>query len=88
MIGNTGGVSHAAGLIGRGHARSIAIVAALALSLSACASVQPWERGTLARPEMQLDPNPLQTGLYEQVYDSKEAAGGGTRAAGAGCGCN
>ena len=37
---------------------------------------------------MQLDPNPLQTGLYEQVYDSKEAASGGTKAEGAGCGCN
>ena len=64
------------------------LAAVLALILSACASVQPWERGTLARPEMQLDPNPLQTGLYEQVYDSKEAAGGGTKTAGAGCGCN
>ena len=63
-------------------------VTALALCLCACASVQPWERGTLARPEMQLDPNTLQTGLYEQVYDSKEAASGGTRTAGAGCGCN
>ena len=62
--------------------------AALALWLSGCASVQPWERGRLARPEMQLDPNPLQTGLYEQVYDSKEAAGGGASTAGAGCGCN
>ena len=60
----------------------------LALCLGACASVQPWERGTLARPEMQLDPNPLQTGLYEQVYDSKEAASGGGDTAGAGCGCN
>ena len=52
------------------------------------ADVEPWQRGTLARPEMQLDPNPLQTGLYEQVYDSKEAASGGTDTAGAGCGCN
>ena len=66
----------------------VAILAVLGLLLSGCASVQPWERGRLARPEMQLDPNPLQTGLYEQVYDSKEAAGGGTKAEGAGCGCN
>ena len=68
--------------------RRLAIGAAMASWLTACATVQPWERGTLARPEMQLDPNPLQTGLYEQVYDSKEAASGGTSAAGAGCGCN
>lgn len=87
-IGNTGAASRAAVLIERGRARNVVILAALALSLGACASVKPWERGTLARPEMQLDSNPLQTGLYEQVYDSKEAAGGATKAAGAGCGCN
>jgi|GEM_PF-129832 len=87
-IGNSGGASLSAGHIARKRARNAALATALALGLSACAGVQPWQRGTLARPEMQLDPNPLQTGLYEQVYDSKEAAGGGTRAAGAGCGCN
>ena len=65
-----------------------AITAALALVLSACAAVAPWERGTLARPEMQLNPNPLHTDLYEQVYDSKEASSGGMKTAGAGCGCN
>ena len=37
---------------------------------------------------MQFDPNSLQTGLYEQIYESKEAASGGTKTAGAGCGCN
>ena len=63
-------------------------VAAIALVLGACAPVRPWERGTLARTEMQFDPNSLQTGLYEQVYESKEAASGGTKTAGAGCGCN
>ena len=67
---------------------SVLAVAAVTLVLSGCESVQPWERGRLARPEMQLDPNALQTGLYEQVYDSKEASSGGTRTAGAGCGCN
>ena len=69
-------------------AQSALAVAALSLVLGACETVRPWERGTLARPEMQLDPNPLQTSLYNQVYESKEAAGGGTRTAGAGCGCN
>ena len=68
--------------------RSLLSGATLALSLSACSSVQPWERGTLARPEMQLEPNSLQSGLYEQIYDSKEASSGGSKTAGAGCGCN
>ena len=68
--------------------RSGLVAVVVALALPACAPVQPWERGLLARPEMQWEPNALQTGLYEQVYYSKEAARGGTRAAGAGCGCN
>ena len=67
---------------------SALMVAAVASALSACTAVRPWERGALARPEMQLDPNVLQTGLYEQVYYSKEAARGGMNTAGAGCGCN
>ena len=65
-----------------------AAAAALAWALSACAAVAPWERGTLARPEMQLHPNALQADLYDQVYSSKEASRGGAKAAGAGCGCN
>ena len=68
--------------------RGIAVLAAAALTLFGCETVRPWERGTLARPEMQLEPNPLQTGLYEQVYFSKEASRGGMKPAGAGCGCN
>ena len=66
----------------------VLIVVAMTSPLGACETVRPWERGALARPEMQLDPNTLQTGLYEQVYYSKEAARGGSGTAGAGCGCN
>ena len=68
--------------------RGVLAVAAAALALFGCESVRPWERGTLARPEMQLEPNALQTTLYEQVYFSKEASRGGMKPAGAGCGCN
>lgn len=68
--------------------RGIPAVVAAALILFGCEAVRPWERGTLARPEMQLEPNPLQASLYEQVYFSKEASRGGTKPAGAGCGCN
>jgi len=54
----------------------------------ACQNVQPWERGTLAKPEMQLDPNGLDTQLRQQVYFSKEASSGSNKATGGGCGCN
>ena len=68
--------------------RAVLAVVVAALALCGCEAVRPWERGTLARPEMQLEPNALQTSLYELVYFSKEASRGGMKPAGAGCGCN
>jgi hypothetical protein len=65
-----------------------AVVVLASLLLTSCESVQPWERGTLARPEMQLSSDQLSDVFYEHVYYSKEASSGGTDAAGAGCGCN
>jgi|TARA_B110000495_G_C23008803_1_gene596412 hypothetical protein len=64
------------------------VVGLAILLLTSCESVQPWERGTLARPEMQLSRDQLGDALYDQVYYSKEASSGGAGAAGAGCGCN
>ena len=64
------------------------VVVLVILILTSCESVQPWERGTLARPEMQLSSGRLSDAFYEHVYYSKEASSGGTGAAGAGCGCN
>jgi hypothetical protein len=49
---------------------------------------QPWEKGTLARPEMQFDADPLDTKITQHIYTSKEAATGGYGAGGGGCGCN
>jgi hypothetical protein len=58
------------------------------LLLSACAPVQPWERGRLAQPHMALEHDALMAAMDEHVYSSKEAASGGSGAAGGGCGCN
>ena len=58
------------------------------VALQACETVQPWERGTLAREEMQWEEDVLEGRLRRQVYTSKEASSGGAGAAGAGCGCN
>ena len=60
----------------------------LAVVLCGCETVQPWERGTLAKEEMQWQPNVMESQLRNQVYASKEASSGGTGAAGGGCGCN
>lgn len=60
------------------------------LSLSACSDlgVQPWERDILARPDMQLNADPVQAGLDDHIYFSKEASSGGRGFGGGGCGCN
>lgn len=60
---------------------------ALAVLLSGCAPVEPWERGTLAKPQMESPPHPLQSSLSTHVYNSREAAAGGDSAGGGGCGC-
>jgi Domain of unknown function (DUF4266) len=53
----------------------------------ACSTLQPWERGNLAKPHMALDPNPLYSSLTGHNYSSREGAAGGSHAEGGGCGC-
>jgi hypothetical protein len=64
------------------------LCSALAALLSACAAVQPWQRETLARPDMALVSDPLQASLDDHIYFSKEASSGGRSFGGGGCGCN
>jgi hypothetical protein len=64
---------------------------ALAAGLSGCASfhnVQPWEKGTLARPEMTFNDGHLFSHYDDHIYTSREASSGGTGVGGGGCGCN
>ena len=58
--------------------------------LSGCSNlgVQPWERELLAKPSMQLSGAPLESGIDDHIYFSKEAATGGRSTGGGGCGCN
>jgi len=70
--------------------RSIACVTLLLL-LSGCSikAVQPWEKGTLAKPTMQVGGgNALLVKFTNHIYFSKEASKGGGGVAGGGCGCN
>jgi hypothetical protein len=57
-------------------------------NLSGCATVQPWEKQNLAKPEMTFEGDKLETGYTEHIYSSKEAASGGAGVGGGGCGCN
>lgn len=60
------------------------------LALAGCGSIgaKPWQRGTLARTDMQLEADPVQAGLDDHIYFSKEASSGGRGFGGGGCGCN
>jgi len=70
-------------------ARLLAACAVLA-GLSGCAlkPVQPWEKGELARTDMLLQGDSLETRFNEHIYASKEAASDGSAVGGGGCGCN
>ena len=58
--------------------------------LAGCSSmgVEPWERGVLAKEEMQLTTDPLEAAIDDHIYFSKEASSGGRGFGGGGCGCN
>jgi hypothetical protein len=62
----------------------------LSLASAACSSlgVEPWERDVLAKEEMQLTTDPVEAGLDDHIYFSKEASSGGRGFGGGGCGCN
>ena len=51
-------------------------------------TVQAWQKGYLARPDMALEGNALEAKFADHIYFSKEAASGGAGVAGGGCGCN
>ena len=50
--------------------------------------VQPWERGALARDDMQLVTDALEQSVDDHIYFSREASTGGSSIQGGGCGCN
>jgi len=58
------------------------------LMLSACTTVQPWEKDLLAKPSMALVADDLEIYLDEHIYFSKEGSSGGQGVSGGGCGCN
>lgn len=66
------------------------LLLALLATLTGCASteVKAWERGRLARWDMQWEPDPLKAALREHTHGSKEGSSGRVGAAGGGCGCN
>lgn len=64
---------------------SLGLVAPLA---SGCTAVKPYERELLAKPIMQLQPDPDEDELDLHMLDAREGSSGGYGSAGGGCGCN
>ncbi len=60
----------------------------LLATLAACAPIQPYQRGRLARPDMQLDGNADLLAGQEHATDYREGSAGGFGGSGGGCGCN
>ena len=71
-------------------AKQTLLILVAAGSLAGCANlgVKPWEREVLARDDMQLDAQPLDTAIDDHIYFSKEGTSGGRGFGGGGCGCN
>ncbi len=65
-----------------------AIVSSLVLTGCSDLGVKPWERDVLAKDEMQLIADPVEAGLDDHIYFSKEATSGGRGFGGGVCGCN
>jgi Domain of unknown function (DUF4266) len=55
---------------------------------SALPTVNPWEKGILAKPAMTFESDRLEAKFAEHIYGSKENASGGNGVGGGGCGCN
>lgn len=47
-----------------------------------------WEHDLLAERAMQVGAYPIEAGMDDHIYFSKEASSGGRSFAGGGCGCN
>lgn len=69
-------------------AAGLLVMLVLGTLLSGCATVQPWERGTLSDYTMRPDRDPLQDSMRDHIYFTREAAAGGRGVGGGGCGCN
>ncbi|MET0387124.1 MAG: DUF4266 domain-containing protein [Polyangiales bacterium] len=63
-------------------------VAGVVFACSACAVVAPYERETLARPDMTLDAHGEVNVGEQHARAYREGSSGGGPARGGGCGCN
>jgi Domain of unknown function (DUF4266) len=58
-----------------------------ALGAGGCATVQPWQRGRLADPEMVFDGDAAGRDYTAHWQEAREASAGGSGVQSGGCGC-
>jgi hypothetical protein len=58
------------------------------LGTSACVTVKPQQRATLADPTMAFDDDAHPQAQRDHALENREGAYGGSGVAGGGCGCN
>ncbi len=73
------------GAIGRLAIAALVMVAAL--TVTGCASVKPWQRGTLADSCMIFDADALRAAYMTHWQEAREGSMGGFGVQGGGCGC-
>ncbi len=65
-----------------------ALVFLVSFGSTGCVHVAVWERGNLAKIQMDIDPSPLQSEIQAHNYSSREAAPSHkSSSGGGGCGC-
>ncbi len=72
--------------LGRGVA--LALLAALAVAMSGCATVRPYEREHLGDRIMSFDTFKKEAARRVKALDAREGSTGGNGGAGGGCACN
>ena len=62
-------------------------ITTVALMGSGCVTVQAWERGRLADPQMKFDDDASLAAYQAHWQEAREGAAGGSGVQGGGCGC-
>ena len=70
------------------HIKNLTIICFSIFFLSACATIEPWQRNILSKKEMKFGSNKVSASMDTHFYYSKEASSGGSSFSGGGCGCN
>jgi hypothetical protein len=65
----------------------LALALALGAALSACTTVEPWQRGRLADSCMTFDPDRSRVAYETHWLEAREGAAGGFGVQSGGCGC-